>query len=221
MFCKKCRESLKPDAKFCAKCGTSTFKHTIESSKSSFLSNDKSKEGYFYGMVNASFKNDTQGNTLFYKWGFLGKAYVIPYAEKENEIREFLMFFYGISLALSISVSVLTVEGNWFFPSLILWISLLIWYQIKISSLTRDLPISYEKLSLKESYNNSAQGHKEYTLWFLSIGSILFFICGLFILIIDHELKEQLFGASFAIMFGALSVAAIYMLKTKRKNNRG
>ena len=167
--------------------------------------------GYFDGMTDACFKTDAQGTTLFYKWGVLGKGYIIPSADKKDEIRKFLKLYYMISLPIII---VLGAFINWLLAT-ILVIPFFIWFQIKISSLTKDLAISNEKLTLKESYTNSAKGHNETTLWLLLIFSILMFLGGLFVLLIAKNLKGQILGIGCIIMFGACSAAFIYMLKMK------
>ena len=168
--------------------------------------------GYFDGLVNASFKTDKQGTTLFYKWCVLGNAYIIPNADKESEIRKFLMLYYKVSLPLIIGAGTLLK----LIFAVLLCIPLFIWFQIKISSLTKGLTISNEKLTIKESYTNSARGHKKSTLWLLFILSILFVISGLIILLAAKDLNGKLIGAGCVIFFGACSVVYIYMLKIKR-----
>ena len=168
--------------------------------------------GYFDGLINASFKADKQGPTLFYKWGVLGNGYILPTADKENEIRKFLMLYYKVSLPLVIVVGALL---NWLL-AVLLAIPLFIWFQIKISALTKGLTISREKLTFKESYTNSAQGHNKFTLWLLLIGSTAFVIGGLFLLLTATDLKRQLIGVSGIIFFGACAAVSLYMLKIKR-----
>jgi hypothetical protein len=168
--------------------------------------------GYFDGLTNASFKTDAQGITLFYKWGVLGKGYIIPSADKKNEIHKFLKLYYMVSLPIIIGVGAFI---NWLLAALLV-IPFFIWFQIKISSLTKGLTISHEKLTLKESYTNSAKGHNKTTLWLLLVFSILMSLGGLFILLIARDFKGQMLGAGCVIMFGACSAAFIYMLKMKQ-----
>ncbi|MEN6620314.1 MAG: hypothetical protein ABFD50_02030 [Smithella sp.] len=168
--------------------------------------------GYFDGLTDACFKTNMQGTTLFYKWGVLGKGYILPSIEKKDEIRKFVKLYYMVSLPTIIGAGAFI---NWLWAMLLV-IPFFIWFQIKISSLTKGLAISNEKLTLKESYTNSAKGHNKTTLWLLLIFSILMFLGGLFMLLIARDFKGQILGISFIIMFGTCSAVFIYMLKMKK-----
>ena len=149
---------------------------------------------------------------VFHKWGVLGKGYIIPSADKKDEIRKFLKLYYMVSLPIMIGVGAFR---NWLLV-VILAISFLIWFLIKISSLTKGLAISNEKLTLKESYTNSAKGHNKTTLWLLLIFSVLFVIGGLMMLLTAKDLTGQLIGAGGLIFFGLCSAVYIFMLKKKQ-----
>ncbi len=168
--------------------------------------------GYFEGLAEGSFKSDSQGNILFYKWGVLGKAYILPDKQKEAEIKSFVMLFHKVSLASIIGVGIVF---HWLY-TLIIAVPLLLWYLIKINNLTKGLSISTEKFSLKESYANSAKKHNKATLWCMLISSFLFVLSGVFIISRARDSKEILIGSSSILFFGIGLIVAIYMLKKKR-----
>jgi len=61
--------------------------------------------GYFQSVGSSSFKSDSHGNRLFYKWGIFGKGYVLTSKGKEEEIMNFLVLHYKISFISIIVVS--------------------------------------------------------------------------------------------------------------------
>ena len=170
-------------------------------------------------VINDSFKTDSQGNTLFCKWSLLGraKAYVIPNATKEQDIRKFLVFFYKMFLPLLPLTFLVCALFNSLLPLLIL-IPILIWYEKKISSLIKGLSISNENFTInfKERYANYAQSQKKSKLWLLIISGTFLVLGGINVLITAKNLKEQILGASSVIFFGACLAVSIYMLRMKR-----
>jgi hypothetical protein len=168
--------------------------------------------GYFEGLAAASFKSDKQGNRLFYKWGVLGNAYILPDKQKEDEIKNFVILFHKVSLISIIGVG---VAFSWLL-AIVITIPLFIWFWIKTKSLTQDLNISTEKLTLKESYGNSAQNYSTGTLWFMLISSLLFVLGGSFMIIRSRNSTDILMGAIGILFFGAGLIISIYMLSRKR-----
>lgn len=61
--------------------------------------------------INAIFKTDAEGKTVFFPWGPFGKGYVVPDDTKEQQIRRFLGIYSPLSSV---------------FSGIVIWISLLI-----------------------------------------------------------------------------------------------
>ncbi len=164
--------------------------------------------GYFDGLADGTFKKDSQGNTVFYPWGVLGKGRVIPDEETRVRLRNFVKLYYQITLPVII---VLSVFRLWLLlvPATI---GLVAWFLIHTRTLLKDCPLSTEKLTLKEGYRNSAASHNKPTLWILLVFSLLMVAGGLFLLIAG----KVLIGLGALVMFGLCSAAFIYMLKSKQ-----
>jgi len=166
--------------------------------------------GYFEGLINASFKKDKNGQTLFYPRGISGKGYILSNKDIEVRIRVFLGRYYKISLSLIIFTGILV--GVW---SFLLIPFLYMWFHFGIKSLLTNCINSDEKLSYKESVINSALGHNTSTLWFLFICSIIFVVVGIFIADNATSLYKMIVGWASVIFFGVCGIVIGYMLKVK------
>ncbi|MBC9251632.1 hypothetical protein A9179_15270 [Pseudomonas alcaligenes] len=163
--------------------------------------------GYFEGLTDATFKQDSHGNTLFYPWGVLGKGRILKDAETRDRLRNFVLLYYKVSLP---TIIVLAVLRQWWLLG-IAGVVLLAWFLLKSRSLLRDCPLSDERLTFKEGYRNSAASHNAFTLWLFLVVSLLFSVGGLLLLLAG----KPLVGLLTLALFGACSVAFIYMLKSK------
>jgi hypothetical protein len=170
--------------------------------------------GYFDGLASAIIKKDKNNNSVYYPWGVLGKGYILPNAEKETEIKDLVILFYKIMIGLffvhiivlkSIAILVLLTFG------------LLVWFLIKSQQITKDCPISEEKLTLKEGYTNSAKAHNKTVLWILFGAAILFTLGGIAMLITS---KLFILGLLMTLLFGASSAAIFYMIQVKNKQEK-
>ena len=167
--------------------------------------------GYFDGLASSSFKRDKSGNICFYPWGVLGKGYSLPDEATEQRIRGFVRRYYMISLP---AIIVLGSVVGWLYAFVFLPI-LIVLYLMKCKSLTSDLSVVNEKLTIRESYTNSANAHNRTTLWLLLIFSLLFVAGGLFMIISDMSGFDKVVGLSCILFFGACGVALFYMIKAK------
>lgn len=164
--------------------------------------------GYFEGLADASFKQDAQGNNIFYPWGVLGKGRILPDETTKISLRKFIILYYQISLP---TLLLLTLLRMWWLLVVIGFV-LFAWFYLHTKLITKDCAISNEKLTLKESYKNSADGHNKYMLWLMLLASLVFVVGGVFMFF-----KGKLFiGLGAVVFFGLCSAVFIFMLKAKR-----
>jgi|KBSMisStaDraftv2_1062788.scaffolds.fasta_scaffold11459_6 hypothetical protein len=123
--------------------------------------------GYFEGLSSSSFKKDADGRTVFYPIGILGRGRLLPDLATEERIRAFLIRYYMVSLSLIIVV-VASVHWGWGAALIpVLWL----WFHLGTKLLVAGLPSSTSRLTLKESYANSANAHGKGMLWSLLVCS--------------------------------------------------
>jgi Ca2+/Na+ antiporter len=135
--------------------------------------------GYFDGLTDASFKKDSAGNSLFYPWGALGSGYIIESDESKNHIRGQIKTTYVVIIPLIIIVQV--TVGVWL--NAILLPVFVAWYIFYVKKMTKTLKKSDEKLTVKESVENSAKSHNLMTLILLLIISLGFVSIAVILLI--------------------------------------
>ena len=164
---------------------------------------------YFDGLTDAKFKTDAQGRLLFYPWGILGKGYVLPDESRKQQVRRFVRLSYIVFWPVMIGTMIFI---GWIFSFVVLFF-LFLWYYFETSRFLEGLSATGEKLSLSESYKNSAKSHNMATLWILLIFSVLFVLSGFAILV--HNKDAWFVGMASIIFFGASILANGYMIKVK------
>lgn len=176
--------------------------------------------GYFDGLVDAGFKKDEAGNTVFYPWGVLGKGKIIPNDEAKKVLRDYLMRYMKISFVMIIFGVIVGIN---FTRMPILLVSLLaataillLWHLNNIKRITAGFEQSTAKLKMAEAYTNSAKSHNKVTLWLLLLVSIGFCLIGLVLLVSANAMGQKLIGLSLALLFGACTAAIGYMVKVKK-----
>ena len=181
--------------------------------------------GYFDGIVDGSFKTTDDGVLLYYPFGVLGKGYVIPTNEKKQEIRKRLKWLYAVSLILiiasasSLAPSVLILSIPWWIVGIIyvlvvLGLSLVSYFIAK--GFTKGLTSVGKKLTVVESYQNSAKSHNAFTLIVLEIASLLFVVAGIWMMFDNHLIWYLRLNGVFSVLFfGLCGVAIGYMIKVK------
>lgn len=167
--------------------------------------------GYFDGLASGIFKKNKQNQSVYYPWGVLGKGYVLPDAERETAIKNMVIMFYQLFFAIFIMFFI-------FFKNILTFglgtIGLLIWFLYKSKQLTKECPVSDEKLTLKEGYTNSAKGHNLWMLYALLAISVIFTLVGFAMLISGKAVGA---GLMLSILFGACCAAFVYMIRVKKQ----
>lgn len=165
--------------------------------------------GYFEGLADATFKKDSSGNSVFYPWGVLGKGRVLPDEPTKTKLRTFVIRYYQIMLPTAILLGIFRL----WLPAILVLAALTLGFYFYVNQVTKDCPICSEKLTVKESYKNSAKSHNTLMLWFLLLASLLFVLGGIWLF-----LKGRLFiGLGSVVFFGLCSAVFILMLKIKHK----
>jgi hypothetical protein len=131
--------------------------------------------GYFDGLADASFKKDSNGKDVFYAWGVLGKGRVLPDEATKAKLRTFVIRYYQIMLPIAILLGIFRL----WLPAILVLTVLTLGFYLYVNHLTKACPICTEKLTLKESYKNSAKSHNTLMLWFLLFASLLFVLGGM------------------------------------------
>jgi len=165
---------------------------------------------YFDGMTDGKFKTDAQGRFLFYPWGVLGTGYVLPDEPKKQQIRKFVKLCCVLFWPLMIGTIIFV---GWAFSFVMLFL-ILLYYGFETSKFLKGVPVTGDRLTLRESYANSAKSHNLGTLWMMTIFSALFLLSSFAIL--KHNKDAWLFGLVSVIFFGASTFAHGYMIKAKR-----
>lgn len=169
--------------------------------------------GYFDGLVEASFKKDTNGNAVFHPWGIFGRGRVLADPAKAAELRAFVRLYYQVSLPLII---VLAVVGVWWLL-LVAAIALPLWFVLRSRYLLTGAPFSEERLTWKQSVQNSANAHNRFILWFLCLSSGCFVAITLWLAIVRaHSMKQVLILGAGAALFGLCTAIIGYMIKVRR-----
>ncbi len=167
--------------------------------------------GYFEGLADASFKQDSNGNNVFYPWGVLGKGRVLPDEATKLKLRKIVIRYYQILLPVAVLLGILRL----WLPAVLALTLLTLGFYLYVNLITKDCPICTEKLTLKESYRNSAKSHNTIMLWLFLLVSLLFVLGGIWLF-----LKGRLFiGLGSVVLFGLCSAVIILMLKVKHKKS--
>ena len=167
--------------------------------------------GYFDGLVDASFKKDSQDRDLFYPYGVLGSGIILKSPEQKNQIRKTIKTSYMVIMPIIFAVQIfIGILAN-----LVILVMYYVWFYLYIKKTTKDLERSAEKLKTSDAYKNSAKSHNLATLMILTITSLLFVVAGIFLLATGANLIISLVTIVF---FGLCSLAIDYMLIFKFKN---
>jgi hypothetical protein len=163
--------------------------------------------GYFEAMANASFKKDSNGNSVFYPWGVIGKGRVLQDEAIKVTLRKCVIFYYQIMLATAVLLGIFKL----WLPAILMLTMLTLIFYFYVNHLTKSCPICTEQFSLEERYKNYTNNHKTLMLWFMLLLSLLFVLGGIWMFF-----KGRLFiGLGAVVIFGLCSAAFILMLNVK------
>jgi Ca2+/Na+ antiporter len=172
--------------------------------------------GYFDGLTSGSFKTTQDGCRLFFPWGVLGSGYAIASEQDHLRLRQQVKAYMVVTLVLVIASGMYEPYLAPLAAAALLVCFYLAWMWRVLPRLQR----SGEKLSLQESMTSQAQAHGAVMLWVLEIGSIVFVISGIAILVFDPGSRlTALFCTAF---FGlcAAKIARLIVLRNRTTATR-
>jgi len=173
--------------------------------------------GYFDGLAEAIFKKTSDGRSIFYPWGILGKGYIVPDAMTKQKLINFTKRQYIVLLPFVIGVGVFV---GWIWACVLLPVYFL-WYLFAISKMTEGLQVTNTKLKISQSLRNSAMFHNIILVWFMFVFSILFVLGSIAILSgLVTSSDGYLVGLLGFLFFGLCSIAFGYMIKSRKHKKK-
>ena len=183
--------------------------------------------GYFDSLID--FKTNTDGEIIYYPTRFWGKGFFVPSLEKKKEIQRaatriykicFFLIFIGVA-GTGIGITLSPSGWSWAVGAVTLMIltGVVLWCQRSLQKLAQGLVQSSVKITILESYANSAQSMSFITLVVLAIMSGCMVFTALQITI-GPQYYPWLFRplGFFAVIFGGLaSIVFLYMIIVKIK----
>ena len=125
--------------------------------------------GYIDALSEVLFKKDDDGNTVFYKWGVMGRGVVIDTEERKEQIVAFVSKYYLLTFALIFFMQflILVMHTEIMRTSLVfVGIALLMagWYLQSVSKLTRGLEYSTTRLTMENGWQTTAEKMPRYAI---------------------------------------------------------
>jgi len=183
--------------------------------------------GYFDSLID--FKTTSDGEIIYYPNGFWGKGYIVPSLEKKNEIQKvakriYKIFFFLVFVSIvGLGISIILSSEKWWWVlsafTLLILMGIAVWCQRALKNLAQGLVQSSVKITLLESYTNSAPSMSFVTLAILELITWYIIFTG-FQIAGNPQYYPWLFrplGIFAVIFFGLGSLAFLYMIIVKIK----
>ncbi len=125
---------------------------------------------YFDMLSEAIFKEDKDGNTIFYKWGVMGRGVILDTKERKEKIASFVSKYYIVTfIMLFVMQSLIFFLYAYIFQIMILFVGIAIimtlWYLKKIDSLIYGLEYSLVQLSMEDGWQKIAHKVPKQMIW--------------------------------------------------------
>ena len=126
--------------------------------------------GYFNALSEALFKEDENGNSIFYKWGVFGRGVLIDTQERRDKVILFISTYYAITFVFIfiMQFSILFLHTDFLQTTLFflgVGVILMVWYYLKIEELTKGLEYSQTKLSIYDGWKKTSYRLPKYVIW--------------------------------------------------------
>lgn len=169
--------------------------------------------GFFDSLMRSSF-TEIGGQHVFYPHGLLSRGVILHDEELRGRARRFVRAYYQVGLFLIL----FSLIFGWGIAALALPFVLLC-YTVMASRLTRGLQPAPQGITLADRLRLQASRHSRSDLWTLTIGSSVFVVAGLYILIAVPE--RWLIACVTIVFFGAGTVAAGSMIRIRPEVRKG
>ena len=165
-------------------------------------------------IVDSYFKKSKTGKILFFPWGLIGKGYEVTSELQRSSLRSTLK---GFSVGLFLTIVVCFQLPNWVYPMVLAALSFVV-YAVWAASVTKGMGVSPERLSRYERFKGNLKYHGTGSL---AIGTLFMFMmfigCGL---IAYFEPDKRVIGSLGLVLFGALTVLWISVMKDRLRSKR-
>lgn len=158
-------------------------------------------------MAEVSFKLDAQGRQLFFPWGALGRGYVVPSETEHARLLEILSRMTKVGMVgVILLVSLVRPRSL----ALLILPPTCLAHHLWVRRTTRGWPPTEERLSMRESFAAQAIAVGWPLLWALLLGSLLFVVAGIYLLIVRPD--EWSTSVAAILFFGVCSAAYSWMI---------
>lgn len=169
--------------------------------------------GFLDPLMRSSF-TEIGGQHVFYPHGLLSRGVILHDEELRGRARRFVRAYYQVGLFLML----FSLIFGWGIAALAL-LFVLLGYTVMASRLTRGLQPAPQGITLADRLRLQASRHSRADLWTLTIGSSIFVIAGLYILIAVPE--RWLIACMTIVFFGAGTIAAGSMIRIRPEVGEG
>jgi hypothetical protein len=179
--------------------------------------------GYFDGIVNAAFKTDRHGQTVFYPWGAFGRGRVLKDPAAAAGAKLFLRRYYQFTLCAVGVLSAIAVNPSVGLPVKVgaaaaYFVIFIGWFFVGARKYTSDAEYSDERLSVRESQANTAASMSRGMLWAFLLLCCVFTAGGVRLIAARLSKANVAAGWAAVVIFPLCGLIFIRMLRLKGKS---
>ena len=170
--------------------------------------------GYFDGLADTLFTEDSSGATLFHPWG-TGVGFVLESEEKKNQIRKVVKTCYVVSPLIAVLIQ--TTIGLWATLSFVFVYCG--FYALMMKKLTQGLPQSTKQITPSQYSKNYGKSQRLSTLVLLELASLGLVGASVWVLFIQDGIVLSLAALASIAFFGLCSMIVGYMIVVRGKSS--
>lgn len=163
---------------------------------------------YLDALTSISLKRASDGRILFFPHGALGRGFVIPSEEEHGKLRRVLKRYYVLVFALIIGAA---MTGG--LVGFIMAPIFIVAYELWARAVTKRLGRTHKPLTLRESFLVQARSYGGLNFWLREIGSLVFVISGVTILILQPARWPVALAAIVCFGFCAILFAGMILAR--------
>jgi hypothetical protein len=178
--------------------------------------------GYFDGLVDAVFKTDLNGQSVFYPWGVLGRGRVLKDPVAAQAAKLFLRRWYQVMLGSAVVLSLVFTSRSLSFPikfgaAVAYAVVFIGWFFLRTRALVAGTEFSDERLTIRESHANTAARFSRGMLWGFLLIALLMTVGGVWMVTSRASKLDLLAGWTLIVMGPFCAVVFTRMLWLKSK----